>query len=98
MRNLLLVGIAVSALSASIAFAQTTTPPPTASPPAAGKRNSEGDGSQDHSAREAANSEVYRVLQAGGRKGPARQGAEKVSRGMQEPAQEEELRPRGAVE
>jgi psiF repeat len=37
MRNLLLFGIAVSALSASIAFAQTTTPPPTASPPAAGK-------------------------------------------------------------
>ena len=37
MRNLLLVGIAVSALSASIAFAQTTTPAPTASPPVAGK-------------------------------------------------------------
>ncbi len=37
MRNLLLVGMAASALSASIAFAQTTAPPPTASPPVAGK-------------------------------------------------------------
>jgi hypothetical protein len=37
MRNLLLVGIAVSALSASTAFAQTATPPPTASLPVADK-------------------------------------------------------------
>ena len=31
-----MVGLAVSALSASAAFAQTTTPPPAASPPVAG--------------------------------------------------------------
>ena len=37
MRRLLLVGIAVTALSASTPFAQTTTPPPTVSPPVAGK-------------------------------------------------------------
>ncbi len=37
MRSLLLVGIVVTALSASALFAQTTTPPPTVSPPVAGK-------------------------------------------------------------
>lgn len=37
MRKLLLVGIAVTALTASATFAQTTTPSPTASPPVAGK-------------------------------------------------------------
>jgi hypothetical protein len=36
MRKLLLVGIAVTALTASATFAQMT-PPPTASPPVAGK-------------------------------------------------------------
>lgn len=44
MRNLLLVGIAVSALSASTAFAQTATPPPTASLPVAGKMAPKGTG------------------------------------------------------